>query len=485
MSLQLHQRVGLVLGAVAFTAMLLSPPPAGFSLEAWRTAAVTSLMAIWWATEALPIAATALVPLAALPLLRVVPPDAAAAPYANATIFLILGGFLVALAMERWRLHERLALNIVVRAGGHPRALVFGFMAATAFMSMWVSNTSTTLMMLPVALSVTTVVEPGGEARRSPDAHNFNTALMLGIAYAASIGGLGTLIGTPTNAIAVAFMHEQYGLDIGFADWLRYGLPTVLLLLPIAWWLLVGVLLRFDLGAGDSSARVVRQALASLGSMSVAEGRVALLFAALAAAWISRPWLQTLPGLSGLNDMGIGVLAGLLLFLIPSGAGGRLLEAVDLRRIPWDVLLLFGGGLSLAAAIDSSGLSTRIGESLAGVAGWPAVALIAAVVVLVVLWTELTSNVATVSTFLPILAAVAAATAYPPLALIVPAALAGSCAFMLPVATPPNAIVYGTGHVSIGSMVRVGLWLNLVAAVVLCALGSWLLASHASALPAN
>ena len=476
MSSHLHQRIGLILGAAVFAAMLLAPPPEGFSVAAWRTAAVTALMAIWWATEALPIAATALVPLAALPLLKIAPAAAAAAPYANTTIFLILGGFLVALAMERWQLHQRLALNIVVRSGAHPRALVFGFMAATAFLSMWVSNTSTTLMMLPVALSVAAVVEPASGAGATRDTHNFNTALMLGIAYAASIGGLGTLIGTPTNAIAVAFVHEQYGIDIGFADWMRFGLPTVAVLLPLAWWLLVGVLLRFELGSGESSARVVRDSLEALGRMTPPERRVALVFAVLATAWIVRPWLQALPGLGGLSDMGLAVLAGLSLFLLPSGAGGRLLDATDLRRIPWDVMLLFGGGLSLAAAIDSSGLSVRIGESLAVAGSWPWFALIGAIVVLVVLWTELTSNVATVSTVLPILAAVAAATAHPPLALILPAAMAGSCAFMLPVATPPNAIVYGTGRVSMGSMVRTGFWLNLVAAAALCALATILLA---------
>ena len=473
MSERLHQRVGLILGGLAFVAMLLAPPPQDFSESAWRTAAVTALMAIWWATEALPIAATAMIPLAALPLLGVTTPAAAAAPYANTTIFLILGGFLVALAMERWRLHQRLALNIVVRAGGHPRALVLGFMIATAFMSMWVSNTSTTLMLLPVALSVAAVVEPHDADGSGRDAHNFNTALMLGIAYAASIGGLGTVIGTPTNAIAVAFMREQYGIDVGFADWLKFGLPAVIVLLPLAWWLLVGVALRFELGSGEASARVVRDALADLGRITTAERRVALVFATLAAAWVARPALQQLPGLAGLNDMAIGVLAGLALFLIPSGGGGRLLEASDLRRIPWDVLLLFGGGLSLAAAIDASGLSRNIGASLAAVGDWPWIALIAIVLVLVVLWTELTSNVATVSTFLPILAA----TTYPPLALIVPAAMAGSCAFMLPVATPPNAIVYGTGRVAIGQMVRAGFWLNLIATTVLCGLATVLVAA--------
>jgi solute carrier family 13 (sodium-dependent dicarboxylate transporter), member 2/3/5 len=478
-ALDAHQRIGLALGAVVCAALLVAPAPAGFSLPAWRTAAVTALMAIWWATEAIPIAATALVPLALLPLLGVDSIEAIARPYANSTIFLILGGFLVALAMERWSLHRRIAFNIVARAGPRPRAMILGFMVASALLSMWVSNTSTTLMMLPVALSVAEVVEPpdSAPASRRGDARAFNAALMLGVAYAASIGGLGTLIGTPTNAIAVAFLRAQYGTDIGFAEWLAFGLPTVCILLPVAWWLLVRVAFRFDLGADDASRRVVRDALSQLGRITRAERRVAILFIVLAALWITRPWLAGLPGLGGLNDAGIGVAAGLALFLIPAGGGTRLLEAADLRRVPWDVLLLFGGGLSLAAAIDGSGLSARIGESLAAVGNWPWIGIILAVVGLVILWTELTSNVATVSTFLPIVAAVAAATHYSPAALIVPAAMAGTCAFMLPVATPPNAIVYGTGRVAMGQMVRAGIWLNVAATVLLCLLAT--LALHA------
>jgi sodium-dependent dicarboxylate transporter 2/3/5 len=468
----LHQRIGLVLGAAAFLLLLMLPAPAGFSSTAWHTAAVTVLMAIWWATEALPIAATALVPLAALPALGVGPPDVIAAPYANSTIFLILGGFLVALAMERWRLHERIALNIVARAGTQPRAMVLGFMVATAIMSMWVSNTSTTLMMLPVAMSVVAVVDTDGGNREGAGAEQFAHALLLGVAYAASIGGLGTLIGTPTNAIAVAFLREHYGIDIGFAAWLLYGLPAVAVLLPLAWWLLVRVVFRFGPGGGDATANVVRDALRSLGPITAAERRVAIVFGLLATLWIARPLLQHLPGLAGLSDMSLGIVAGLALFLIPSGDGGRLLEGADIRRVPWDVLLLFGGGLSLAAAIDSSGLSQRIGEQLAVVGGLPWIALIVVVVGLIVFWTELTSNVATVSTFMPILAAVVAVTTAPPLAVLIPAAMAGTCAFMLPVATPPNAIVYGTGRIAIRGMMRAGIGLNIAALIVLSAFGT-------------
>lgn len=479
-----HQRFGLVLAPLLFVTVLLLPPPTGFSSEAWSTAALTVLMAIWWATEALPIAATAMLPLALLPVLGVGSADAVARPYANSTIFLILGGFLIALAMERWDLHRRIAYNIVARAGTHPHGMIFGFMLATAFISMWVSNTSTTLMMLPVALSVVAVVEPAGEEEISPATAHFRTALLLSVGYSASIGGLATLVGTPTNAIAAAFMREQYGIDIGFAEWLWFGLPTVAVLLPAAWLLLVRVAFPFKLANAESSADVVRSALASLGRLRKAEKRVALVFMSVALAWVLRPWLTHLPGLSGLNDMSIAILGGLALFVIPSGEGTKLLGARELRSVPWDVLLLFGGGLSLAAAIDGSGLSARIGELLSVFGSWPLFGLVLVVVALVIFWTELTSNVATVSTFLPILAAIASATVYPPLLLIIPAAMAGTCAFMLPVATPPNAIVYGTGRVEMLDMIRAGLWLNAAGIVILTLAGwkalPWLLSGHAA-----
>ncbi|MFO1377086.1 MAG: DASS family sodium-coupled anion symporter [Steroidobacteraceae bacterium] len=461
------QHAGLVAGGALLLAVLLLPAPAGWSAPAWHTAGITLLMGVWWATEALPLAATALVPVALLPMLGAGGLEAIGGAYGNSTVFLILGGFLVALAMERWNLHKRLAYSVVVRAGDRPRLLVLGMMVATAFVSMWASNTSTTLMMIPVALSIAAVSAPD-PATATRGQRNFAAAIVLGVAWGATIGGLGTLVGTPTNALVAGFMRENYGYTIGFTEWLAFGLPTVFLLLPLAWLVLVRFALPFELGDQRAAGAAVERSLAELGPMSRAERRVAALFVVTAVVWIARPLLTTLPGLSRLNDAGIALTAGLALFVIPSGARGEaLLSAPALRRVPWPVLLLFGGGLALAAAIQDSGLSALIAGSLTGLAGLPLVGLTLAIVVLLVFWTEINSNVAAAATFAPILAALAAATHHPPLLLVAPAAMAASCGFMLPVGTPPNAIVYGTGRVTMRDMMRAGFAADLLAVGVI------------------
>jgi sodium-dependent dicarboxylate transporter 2/3/5 len=467
------QRVGFWLGLGLFVLLLWLPAPAGFEPAAWRTAAVAALMAVWWATEALPIPATAMLPLAAGPLLGIVPVERAGHGYGSSTIFLILGGCLLALALERWQLHRRIAFHIVARSGSSARGLVLGVMAATAFLSMWVSNTSTTLMMLPVAVSIAGIVAADWE-HAGPAETNFSIAIVLGVAYAATIGGLATLIGTPTNALVVAFMEQTYGVRPSFAGWMAFGLPCTLLLLPLAWWTLVGVTHPFHLPQIGGARALMREELRELGSMSAAERRVAAVGIAAATAWIASPWLKALPGLGTLSDMGIAMLAGLALFIIPSGSreGGALLRAEDFRRVPWETLFLFGGGLALAALIQESGLSERIGALLAGVAGWPALAVTATVVLVVLFWTELTSNVATAATFIPVLAALATASGQPVIELMAPAAVAASCAFMLPVGTAPNAIVYGSGRVGIRDMLRAGLVVDILAWGVILAAAS-------------
>lgn len=461
------QRVGLWLGAGLFALLLWLPAPEGFTQPAWRAAALAVLMAIWWATEALPIAATSMLPLAAGPLLGISTAETAGQGYASATIFLILGGCFIALALERWNLHRRIAFAIMDRAGGSARGLVLGVMVATAFVSMWVSNTSTTLMMLPVAASIAALVVPDHEMA-APERRNFSTAIVLSVAYASTIGGLATLIGTPTNAMAAEFLALHYGIRIGFAEWLMFGVPTVLLLLPLAWWSLVRVTHRFEVpDIGEARAKV-REERAALGRLSVPEWRVALIGCLAAAAWIASPWLRRLPALTGISDMGISMLAALALFLTPAGGGrpGMLLVAQDFRRVPWDMLFLFGGGLALAAMIEGSGLSLKIGELLGLLAGWPVLALTVVVVLLIVFWTEFTSNLATAATLLPVLAAMAVATGIPILQLVVPAAMAASCGFMLPVGTAPNAIVFGSGRVTLRDMMRAGLLLDILAAAV-------------------
>jgi sodium-dependent dicarboxylate transporter 2/3/5 len=328
---------------------------------------------------------------------------------------------------------------------------------------MWVSNTSTTLMMLPVAVSIATIVAPDHGAIDG-QRRNFSTVIVLGIAYAATIGGVATLIGTPTNALAVAFMEQTYGVRPSFAEWLIFGLPCTLLLLPLTWWVMVRWTHPFDLPDISAARELVRAELRTLGSMSVPEKRVAAVGLAAAAAWITSPWLKVVPGLGGLSDMGVAMLAGLALFVLPAGGGhgGTLLAGEDFRRVPWDTLFLFGGGLALAALIQGSGLSGHIGELLVGIAGWPPFAVTAVVVLVILFWTELTSNVATAATFMPVLAAMATATGQPVIELLAPAAVAASCAFMLPVGTAPNAIVYGSGRIRMRDMMRAGFVVDIL-----------------------
>ena len=427
-------------------------PPA-----AWRTTALALLLAVWWMTEALPLGATSLLPLVLSPLLGIASIEDAASPYANPTVFLFLGGFLIALAVERCGLHRRAALTILAAVGSRPANLVAGFMIATAFLSMWISNTAATLMMLPMAMSVATLEEPvpGGTETR------FGTALLLGVAYAASLGGLGTLIGTPPNALLAAYMADRFSVEIGFGEWMLVGVPLVVVSLPIAWLILtkvacpVGETRLAGAGAELDSAR------AALGPITRAEWLVGGVTFATALSWMFRPLIaRAVPAVS---DTTIAIAGALLLFAVPVSWRRREfpLAGEDIDRLPWSVLLLFGGGLSLAGAIQSSGLATWIGTALERLGGLPLPLLILGVVASVVFVSELASNTASAATFLPIAGALAVGLGESPLLLVIPAALAASCGFMLPVATPPNAIVYGTGRIPMPRMVRAGLLLNL------------------------
>lgn len=469
----LKERAGVSTGVAVFLAVLALPAPADLAPEAWRTAAVAFLMAIWWLTEAVPIAATALLPIVLLPLVGAGTITEVAAPYANPIIFLFLGGFLIALSMERWQLHRRIALGILSRVGGRPAAILAGFMAATAFLSMWVSNSAVALMMLPIGLSVVGYVEPAGESgsgEGTAPTTGFALALMLGIAYAANIGGMGTLVGTPPNAFLAGFVQESYGIEIGFAAWLKLGLPLVLLALPLVYLVLARLMTR-GAGTGDAAGarEAIRSELAALGPVTPAEKRVALVFVLAAGLWIFRPLLE--PWIPGLSDAGIAITCGLLLFLLPAErAGRRVLDWEWAERLPWGVLILFGGGLSLAAAIDRTGLNTWLGGGAAGLADWPPWLFIGLVTAIVVMLTELTSNTATAAAFLPILGAVAVEVGWDPRLLAIPTALAASCAFMLPIATPPNAIVYSSGRVTIAQMARAGMWANVIMTILITAL---------------
>ncbi len=488
----MKRRAGLLIGPLGFVAVLAAPPPAGLDPAGWRTAALAVLMATWWLTEALPLPATSLLPIALLPLVGAGSIREATSPYANPIIFLFLGGFLIAIAMERWALHRRIALAILARVGARPGSIVWGFMLATAFLSLWVSNSAVALMMLPIGLSVVGFVGPAGErspqdagapppdvTRPPPDVtrpppDGFAVALMLGIAYAANIGGMGTLVGTPPNALLAGFLQTSYGIEIGFAQWMVLGIPLVLVALPTVFLVLTRRLVRLGPERPGARERILAER-ASLGSITRAECRVALVFALAAVLWVTRPLLDG--WLPGLTDAGIAVGCGLLLFLVPSGEGtGRaLLDWEAAERLPWGVLILFGGGLSLASAIDRTGLNTWLGGGAAGLSHWPVWMFVLAVTAVVVILTELTSNTATAAAFLPIVGAAALEMGWDPVLLAVPAALAASCAFMLPIATPPNAVVYGSGRVTVGQMARAGAWANVIMTLLITGFAIWLL----------
>lgn len=452
--------IGLVLGPLLLITCLLTEPPGGLSGEAWLTVGLAGLMAIWWSTEAIPIPATSLLPILLIPLLGIDTLARATAPYANPTIFLFFGGFLLGLAMQRWNLHRRIALTTLLAVGNQPSRQIAGFMIATAFISMWVSNTATSIMMLPIGLSVIGLLVAGSEEK---EGSRFAIALLLGIAYSASVGGIATLIGTPPNALLAAFLRENYDVQIGFGQWMLLGLPLSIGMLIFIWWWLTRS--GFTLAGGDSRG-LLETEMANLGPMSRAEKLVAMVFSLAAAAWILQPLLAGY--VEGVNDTSIAIAAALALFLIPVNLRERvfLMDWEQANKAPWGVLLLFGGGLSLAGAIGESGLAEWIAESLGIFGALPLVLMIGLVALVIIFLTEITSNTATAAAFLPLLGALAVAQGMSPEMLAIPAAVAASCAFMMPVATPPNAIVFGTGQLPIQAMIKAGFALNLFGVVL-------------------
>ena len=465
-----RNKVGLVLGLIVFAIIEIAPAPSGLSSAGWHVAAVASLIAIWWVTEAIPLSATALLPLVLFPLLDVSSITDAAAPYANRVIFLMVGGFVIALGMQRWNLHRRIALSLVALTGGSPAGVIGGFMLATAVISMWVFNTTTTVMMVPIALSVIEFVR-GGTADRPEHAQavkNFATALMIGIAYAATIGGMGTLIGTAPNAVLAGFMSENYGIDVSFLQWMMVGVPMIILMLPVVWLILTKVAFPIDLPPVPGQTQMIRDQLTAMGPMSRGERTVAAVVAVTAVLWIFRPLINEAQPFVTLNDTSVALLAAVALFIIPVdlAKGTFALGGEWARKIPWGVVILFGGGLSLAGGIKSSGLANWIGGATGGLLGLETIAVVFIVVILMILLTEITSNTATTATFLPIVAAVAIGLGENPFLLLIPTVFAASCAFMMPVATPPNAVVFGSGHIRIGQLIRAGIWANLAGAAI-------------------
>ena len=456
--------------------VLLTEPPAGLGLAGWRTAGVVGVMAILWMTEAMPITVTALLPLVLFPLLGVAPVKEAAAPFANPVIFLFLGGFILALGLQRWRLHERVAYWIIGRTGSRVSRVLAGFMAATAFVSMWINNSATTVMMLPMAASVAALFRghPGGDGKAK---EGLGLALMLGVAYASSIGGVGTLIGTAPNAFMAGFMRENYDIHVGFAEWMAVGVPFVAAGIFLTHAVLVRVCLTDRHFEVPGLREEVRAEAAKLGGWTRGEIVVAAVFGLAAVLWMAQPLLK--PRVPGLTDAVVAMAAGIVLFLIPVDwrRGEFVLAGRDLRELPFGVLLLLGGGLSMAEMIDSTGLAAWLGTWTAGWQALPVAVVVVLVTVVIVFLTELTSNTATTATFLPVVASVAVGMGQAPMVLVLPAVIAASCAFMLPVGTPPNAIVFASGLVPLPRMVRVGLVLNVVFTLliplVVLSLGAW------------
>ncbi len=461
---------GLFSGPAVALVMSLAGAPGGLEPVGWHTAAIAIWMAVWWMSEAVPLAATALLPLALFPLAGVETIETTASAYAHPLIFLFLGGFIIARAMARWQLHRRLAWWVLHAVGTGPAAIVAGIMATTAFLSMWISNTATAMVMLPIGQSIAASMAERGDRDL---AGRFSAALMLAIAYSATIGGMGTLIGTPPNALLAGYMQDQHGVEIGFADWMLIGVPTVLVLLPVTWALLTRIAFPVPWGAVHAGPA---HDIAPPGPMSREEKLVGAIIVLVALAWLTRPLIERLaPGLP-LSDTGIAILGALALFAVPArlAPGAFLLDWSDLRDLRWDVLILFGGGLALAGAIGSSGLSGWIGALVADLEHLPGWLMILIVMTVIVYLGELASNTAMAAVFLPVAGAAAVGMGEGPLALALPVALAASLGFMLPVATPPNAIVFGSGAVDARQMLRTGAVLDVVSILVVAAIALFL-----------
>ncbi len=456
--------IGLFSGSAIFILFLLLPQPDSMPDNSFQVAAVACLMAIFWITEAIPIPATALLPIVLFPLLDILPVKQVTSHYAHPLIFLFLGGFLIALAIEKWNLHKRIALMTILMVGVSPRRIILGFMLATAFLSAWISNTATAMMMVTIGMAVSRQASTSSGSTNSA----FSTALMLGIAYAASIGGVATLIGTPPNAILAGVIESHYGIDISFFQWMLFAVPLSALFLLICWYYLAYFAFTPEFDELPGGRQIIQEQLQQLGPASAAEKKVLSVFALVALSWIARG-LFDIPFLNILDDTGIAICGALLLFIIPANPGKResLLDWGATQKLPWDIIILFGGGFALAAGFSDSGLTQWMAQQLTALQHYQLIFIVFSVVLLVIFLTEVTSNTATASLLLPVMGAFAIAINVAPLFLMVAAALAASFAFMLPVATPPNAIAFSSRCFSIPQMARTGLALNIIGSILI------------------
>ncbi|MCA1772048.1 MAG: DASS family sodium-coupled anion symporter [Halomonas sp.] len=469
------QKVGLLLGPLLFAFVLLFFHPADLSIEGRMVLATTLWVAVWWITEAIPIPVTSLLPIVLLPITGALEGSRVTAAYGNPIIFLFLGGFMIALAMEKWGLHKRIALVIIGLLGTSINRIVLGFMAATGFLSMWVSNTASVMMMLPIGTAIVYQVTQElskSDGDHSDDIDKFSKALIFGIGYGGTIGGLGTLIGTPPNIILAATVSELFGVQISFADWLFFAFPVVVILLFASWLLLTRIIYPVKFADLPGGKEVIQKEKQALGTTSFEEKAVLWVFLFAAFMWITRSflWEGQLLTIPGIDDTMIAMVAAIALFLIPSkNQGGCLLDWEVAKDVPWGILLLFGGGLAIAAGFSSTGLAEWIGEQMNVLEGVNFLMVILLASAMVLFLTEITSNTATATMILPVLASLALALNVHPFVLMVPAAMAANCAFMLPVGTPPNAIIFATGKIKIAEMVRNGFGLNILALVLIVA----------------
>ncbi|WP_188454173.1 SLC13 family permease [Virgibacillus oceani] len=469
------QLFGLILGPLLFILTLVFFSPDGLSSEGQAILASTLWIAVWWMTEAIPIPATSLLPIVLFPLTGGLDIDATTSSYGDDTIFLFMGGFMIALAMEKWNLHKRIALSIISIIGTNTDRIILGFMVATGFLSMWISNTATAMMMVPIGLAIIYQVSEALKDDPSIDTtkenFGFGKALMLGIAYSASLGGIGTLIGTPPNTLLAGAIEKTYGVELSFAKWMLFGVPIAWIFIIIAWVYLVKIAYPLKLKQLPGGKEVIHTEKKKLGPASYEEKAVFIIFVLAALAWITRSFLLAPYINESINDAIIGMAAAAILFIIPSKnkLGDRLLDWDTAVKLPWGILLLFGGGLAIAAGFVESGLSDWIGGQLTALQGINIFVVLLIVTALVIFLTEITSNTATASMMYPIMASLAAALGVHPYAVMVAAGVAASCAFMLPVATPPNAVVFGSGYLRIPDMAKAGFALNIVGIILVTA----------------
>ena len=460
------KKVGLISGPLAFILILFFFQPEGLNPRANAVLASTAWIAIWWITEAIPIAVTALLPIILFPLTGGLGLSETTASFGHKYVFLYIGGFIIAIAIQKWNLHKRIALNIINLIGTNVVNIILGFMMATAFMSMWISNTATAVMMLPIAIAIVTQLKDDPNTIEKENLI-FGKALMLGIAYSASIGGLSTLIGTPPNLVLAGVVEETFGYEITFAQWFQFGFPISSVLLFICWKYLTSFAFKFKQKKFPGGREEISKQLKALGQISYEEKLVGLVFGLTALAWVSRSFLlQSI--IPSIDDTIIAMIGAIIIFLIPTkNKERRLINWEEAVKLPWGILLLFGGGMALAAGFKDSGLALWIGSQMTLLDGISLFLLVIILITAVNFLTEITSNLATTAMLLPILYPMAITIDVHPFILMVSATVAATCAFMLPVATPPNAVVFGSGYLRIPDMVRVGVWMNIVSIIIL------------------